>query len=121
MNLPVNLPQNPGVYIMKDEQGEILYIGKAKNLKKRVSSYFLKNSFWKKSMVEQIAKIDYFVVANEMEAILLETNLIKKNQPKYNIQMKDDKNYNFIKINQKEEFPRWEIVRRINTTKDLYL
>ncbi len=102
-----NLPNNPGVYQYYDTNGEILYVGKAKNLKKRVTSYFSKNHENNKTaiLVKQIADIKIIVVETEIEALLLENNLIKKYQPKYNILLKDDKTYPWICI-KNEPFPR---------------
>lgn len=101
------LPEKPGVYQYFDKDGTIIYVGKAKNLKKRVSSYFTKNHEQAKThlLVKRIVDIQYIVVGTEMDALLLENNLIKKYQPKYNIQLKDDKTYPWICI-KKEPFPR---------------
>ncbi|MFB0924369.1 MAG: GIY-YIG nuclease family protein, partial [Vicingaceae bacterium] len=101
-----NLPANPGVYQYYDKVDFILYVGKAKNLKKRVSSYFSKNQIGKTAiLVKQIVDIKTIVVGSEIEALLLENNLIKKYQPKYNIMLKDDKTYPWICI-KNERFPR---------------
>lgn len=101
------LPDKPGVYQYFDKSGTILYVGKAKNLKKRVSSYFNKNHEHTKTLilVKKIADIQYIVVETEMDALLLENSLIKKYLPKYNIQLKDDKTYPWICV-KKEPFPR---------------
>jgi len=100
------LPSKPGVYQYYDKEGTILYVGKAKNIKKRVSSYFTKNQFGKTAiLVKQIVDIRTIVVGSEIEALLLENNLIKKYQPKYNIMLKDDKTYPWICI-KNERFPR---------------
>ncbi|WP_341900766.1 excinuclease ABC subunit UvrC [Fluviicola taffensis] len=101
------LPEKPGVYQYFDKNGTILYVGKAKNLKKRVSSYFNKNHEHTKTyiLVKKIVDIQYIVVDSEMDALLLENNLIKKYLPKYNIQLKDDKTYPWICV-KKEPFPR---------------
>ncbi len=101
------LPEKPGVYQYFDKKGTIIYIGKAKNLKKRVASYFNKNHDYGKTnaLVKQIVDIQYLVVETEMDALLLENNLIKKHQPKYNILLKDDKTYPWICI-KNEAFPR---------------
>ena len=101
------LPQVPGVYKYLDEHGKIIYIGKAKNLRKRVSSYFHKNHQVKRIeiMVKHIETIEYVVVDSEVDALLLENNLIKKHQPRYNILLKDDKSFPWICIT-KEAFPR---------------
>lgn len=101
------LPQKPGVYLYLDRTGKIIYVGKAKNLKKRVSSYFKKtlDSGKTSALVRKIGDIQYIVVETEIDALLLENNLIKEHQPKYNIQLKDDKTYPWICI-KNEPFPR---------------
>jgi excinuclease ABC subunit C len=107
------LPNNPGVYQYYNSEGNLLYIGKAKNLKKRVSSYFNKihDSHKTNVLVKQIADIKYIVVETEYDALLLENNLIKKHQPKYNILLKDDKTYPWIAIKH-EDFPRVMVTRK---------
>jgi len=102
-----SLPNNPGVYQFYDTDGKILYVGKAKNLKKRVSSYFTKNHDYGKTrvLVKKINSIKHIVVANESDALLLENSLIKKNQPRYNVLLRDDKTYPWICI-KNERFPR---------------
>ena len=103
------LPSKPGVYLMKNSLGEIIYVGKAKILKNRVRQYFQnsKNHSEKvKSMVKNIAEFEYIITDSEIEALILEGNLIKKYRPRYNIALKDDKFYPFIKITTNEEFPR---------------
>ncbi|WP_300382237.1 excinuclease ABC subunit UvrC [Clostridium sp.] len=110
-----NLPDKPGVYIMKNNLGEIIYVGKAKILKNRVKSYFRnsKNQREKvKAMVKNIAEFEYIVTDSEMEALILECNLIKKHSPKYNIALKDDKFYPFIKITTNDDFPRVFVTRK---------
>jgi excinuclease ABC subunit C len=108
------LPSSPGVYQYLDENGTIIYVGKAKNLKNRVSSYFNKNQENRKTiiLVRKIVDLQYIVVETENDALLLENNLIKKYQPKYNIQLKDDKTYPWICI-KKEPFPRVFSTRRL--------
>jgi len=108
------LPDKPGVYQYYDKAGIIIYVGKAKNLKKRISSYFNKNQDSGKTriLVRQIVDIKYIVVDSELDALLLENNLIKKYQPKYNIQLKDDKTYPWICI-KNEPFPRVFTTRRV--------
>ena len=108
------LPKNPGVYKFRDKTGKIIYVGKANDLKARVSSYFTKNPSSGKTriLVKQIADIEYIVVATEFDALLLENSLIKQWQPKYNIQLKDDKTYPWICI-KKEPFPRVFTTRRM--------
>ncbi|MGM0438364.1 MAG: excinuclease ABC subunit UvrC [Bacillota bacterium] len=102
------LPDKPGVYQMKDETGDIIYVGKAKSLRKRVRSYFRKanHTFKTKIMIDHIDDFDYIVTDTEVEAYILEANLIKKYQPKFNIRLKDDKSYPYIKVTTNEDFPR---------------
>lgn len=114
-----NLPDNPGVYLMRNSLGEVIYVGKAKNLKNRVRQYFQssKNHSEKvKAMVKNIAEFEYIVTDSEIEALILECNLIKKYSPRYNILLKDDKYFPFIKITINEEFPRVIVTR--NHAKD---
>ena len=101
------IPKSPGCYIYKDEKDEIIYIGKAKNLVNRIRSYFSGNdqSVKTKHLVSRIKSVEWIVVDNEVEALLLENNLIKKHKPKYNIDLKDNKRYAYIKITN-EKFPR---------------
>lgn len=110
-----NLTTKPGVYIMKDNQDEIIYIGKAKNLKNRVSQYFRNSPKPSKvqAMVDHVEDFDYFIASSELDALALESNLIHKHQPFYNILLKDGKAFPYIKINLKEDFPKMEIVRRV--------
>lgn len=111
-----NLPENPGVYIMKDKYDEIIYVGKAINLKNRVKSYFqsYKNQLPKvAAMVERITDLEYIITDSELEALILECNLIKKHRPKYNVMLKDDKQYPYIKITVNEDYPRLLTVRNI--------
>ncbi|MDY6012970.1 excinuclease ABC subunit UvrC [Clostridium sp.] len=113
------LPDKPGVYLMKNSLGEVIYVGKAKILKNRVRQYFRtsKNHSEKvKAMVKNIAEFEYIVTDSEMEALILECNLIKKYSPKYNISLKDDKFYPFIKVTTNEDFPRVFVTR--NFAKD---
>src|SRR5919206_1462809 len=118
------IPQNSGIYLMKDNEGKIIYIGKAKNLYKRVSSYFLKqdynnndnnyqyNNNWKTSrLVRKVSDIDFIVTDNEIEAFLLESNLIKRYRPVFNIELKDQQRYTYLKITD-ESFPRLLVARR---------
>lgn len=110
------LPNDAGVYIMKDKDENVIYVGKAKNLKKRVSQYFLRKQDHIKvrNMVSNVRDFDFFVVNDEVEALALENNLIKKYKPYYNILLKDSKTYAYIKVNLKEDYPRFEISRRLN-------
>ncbi len=110
------LPQNSGVYIMKNADGEVIYVGKAKNLKNRVSQYFQHNknhTIKVTSMVKNIADFQYIITPNEAEALALENNLIKRYQPYYNILLKDGKSYPYIRIDLKQDFPRLEIIRKL--------
>lgn len=111
-----NLPDSPGVYLMKDSTGEIIYVGKAISLKNRVRQYFQSSANQSKkvySMVKQIHDFEYIMVQNEVEALVLESNLIKSNRPKYNILLRDDKQYPYIKVTVNERFPRVFKTRRI--------
>ncbi len=110
------LPDCPGVYQMKDKTGKIIYIGKAKVLKNRVRQYFHSSAghnLKTQLMVSNIADLDYIICDSEVEALVLESNLIKEYQPKYNILLKDDKHYPYIKLTMNEEYPRVLYVRRI--------
>jgi excinuclease ABC subunit C len=110
------LPTKPGVYLMKDSGGTILYVGKAINLRARVRSYFHASASYNakvERLVAHIADIDFIVTASELEALILESNLIKRHRPKYNVRLKDDKRYPYIKITWQEDFPKVLIVRRM--------
>lgn len=113
------LPSNPGVYLFKNKADRILYIGKAKNLKKRVFSYFQKNNVFslKEKMLPQVNKIDYLITGSEDKALILESKLIKKYQPKYNTAFKDDKRYQYIKIDYSDDFPKILTARKIKKDK----
>ena len=108
-----NLPSTPGVYKMLDESRTILYIGKAGNLKKRVSSYFTKSnkSIKNQRLINKIKDIDYQITSNEQDALLLENNLIKEYRPKYNILLRDDKSYPYILLNKDHSFPGFKFFR----------
>ena len=112
---PENLPKKPGVYIMKNADDEIIYIGKAKNLKNRVSSYFREKLDRPKTQIlmSHFDNLEYIITNSEKEALILEANLIKKYHPRYNIQLKDDKRYPYVKITN-EKFPRLVITRNIS-------
>ena len=116
------LPNKPGVYIMKNKQDEIIYVGKAVSLKNRVRQYFRKNNKTKRieNMVSLIDHFEYIVVDNEAEALILECNLIKKNRPKFNVLLKDDKTYPYIKIDIKSDFPAVTFTRRITNDGSKY-
>ncbi len=110
-----SLPQKSGVYIMKNASGEVIYVGKAKILKNRVSQYFNNSKHTPKveAMINNVADFEYIITDSEMEALALECNLIKHYMPKYNILLKDDKTYPFIRISVNEMYPRVSVVRRI--------
>ena len=109
------LPENPGVYIMLDKDGVVIYVGKARVLKNRVRQYFHSSAKPEKvaAMVENIADFYYVITQTEIDALALENNLIKKYKPKYNILLKDDKTYPYIKVYTKEEFPHIAVTRKI--------
>ena len=110
------LPTNAGVYLMKNELGKIIYVGKAINLKNRVKSYFQSSrnhSPKVSSMVQNIYDFEYIITTNEIEALILECNLIKKYRPKYNISLRDDKTYPYVKVSVNEQFPTITITRKV--------
>ncbi len=113
------VPEQPGCYLYYDKDGEIIYVGKAKNLKRRVYSYFHKQHENPKTtiLVSQIEKLEYIITDSEVEALILESHLIKKHKPKYNILLKDDKKYPYFLITD-EDFPRIQIVRKKNLNPD---
>jgi len=110
------LPASPGVYLMKDAEGNILYVGKAANLRHRVGSYFgagQKLTPKLQRMVSKVNDLDYFVTSSEQEALILELNLIKRHHPRYNVRLKDDKTFPYLKIDASEDWPRVHITRRL--------
>ena len=110
------LPTRPGVYLFKDAEGEILYVGKAISLRARVRNHFAQEDNWsvqKSELVRRVADVDTIVVGSEAEALLLEANLIKSHQPRFNIRLKDDKKYPYIKVTINEPFPRVYVTRRL--------
>ena len=112
-----NLPTRPGVYLFKDATGEILYIGKAKSLRSRVRGHFSADAGWsakQEEMVRRIADVDTMVVGSEAEALLLESNLVKTHQPRFNIRLKDDKRFPYIKVTVQEPFPRVFVTRQVD-------
>ena len=118
-----DLPISPGVYLMLDEFQQVLYVGKAKNLKNRVKSYFLNSSNKTEKTMLLVAKIKdfrYIVTSTEVEALVLENNLIKQYKPYYNILLKDDKSYPYIKIKMSEDYPRIEITRKLRADGSKY-
>jgi excinuclease ABC subunit C len=110
------LPDRPGVYLMKDAKGQVIYIGKAASVKARIRSYFQESrarDAKTDALVDQIADLEYIVTANELEALILESNLVKRHRPRYNIILRDDKHYPFLKLTTNEDFPRLMVARRI--------
>ena len=121
-NILANLPLQPGVYIMKDADGNTIYIGKASSLKKRVASYFKKTGLDPKTeiLVKNIYDIEYIVTDSEIEALILESTLIKNHKPRYNIRLKDDKRYPYIAVTLSETYPRVILTRRLLKNGDRY-
>ncbi|HEX8653252.1 MAG TPA: excinuclease ABC subunit UvrC [Pyrinomonadaceae bacterium] len=118
-----NLPISPGVYLHKDEAGKIIYVGKAKNLRNRVRSYFQSgrgHDRKTRELVRRICDLEFIVTDNEVEALVLESNLIKQHKPRYNVLLKDDKQYPHLKLTINEPFPRVMITRRIQRDGALY-
>jgi len=117
-----NLPDSPGVYLMKDGRGHIIYIGKAVSLWNRVRSYFQKGAKGEKTelMVRAIADLETIVTHTELEALILEANLIKKHHPRFNIVLRDDKNYPYLRLDLKSEYPRLDVVRGLKKDGALY-
>ena len=117
------LPAQPGVYIMHDAKDEIIYVGKAISLKNRVRQYFQssRNKTAKiEQMVSRIVRFEYIITDSELEALVLECNLIKEHQPRYNTMLKDDKAYPYIKVTVSEEFPRVMLSRTMTKDKNKY-
>ena len=122
-----NFPRTPGVYLMKNKLNQIIYIGKAKNLRDRVSSYFIKThstsdkAFYKTYfLVRQIQSIDHIETMTEVEAFLLEASLVKKHHPRYNIRLRDDKAYPYIRLSLQDTFPRFYLSRRVKQDGAIY-
>ena len=118
-----SIPSKPGVYVFNDTRQKVLYVGKAKNLRNRIRSYFQKKSVpdpRKASMMRDVHDFSYIVTGNELEAFVLEANLIKQYKPRFNIILRDDKNYPYLKLNVQEEWPGIEVVRKITKDGALY-
>ena len=118
-----NLPTSPGVYLHKDESGKIIYVGKAKNLRNRVRSYFQSgrgHDRKTRELVRRIRDLEFIVTDNEVEALVLESNLIKQHKPRYNVLLKDYKQYPHLKLTVSEAFPRVMITRSIQRDGALY-
>ena len=112
-------PSKPGVYLMRDASGEVLYMGKAASLRHRIGSYFSSQTGMVpkiRAMVAKVADFEYILTESEQEALILECNLIKEHKPPYNARLKDDKSYPFIKIDVSEEFPHVYITRKVSKT-----
>ena len=110
------LPTSPGVYLMRDAEGNILYVGKAANLRQRVRSYFGTSQELSpklQRLVSRVNDLDFFVTTSEQEALILELNLIKRHRPHYNVRLKDDKTFPYLKIDLNEDWPRVHITRRL--------
>ncbi len=118
-----NLPTNPGVYLFKNNKGKIIYIGKAKNLRNRVRTYFQSQDRHQertRRMVAKVADLELMVTANEIESLILEANLVHEHKPRYNVMLKDDKHFPYVKITTNEPFPRVLVVRRLEKDKATY-
>lgn len=113
-----NAPRNPGVYLMRDEKGTVIYVGKARDLRARVRAYFARTD--SRAMIpfllSRIRDIEFIITGTEKEALILENNLIKERRPRYNVVFRDDKSYYNIRIDASEDYPRFQMVRR--TKKD---
>ena len=118
-----SLPLSPGVYLMRDKDDRVIYVGKAKKLKNRVSQYFLNTSAHSpktRLMVSNVSSFDVIIASNEFEALVLECNLIKEHRPKYNTMLMDDKTYPYIKVTLGEEYPRVVFSREMKKDKSKY-
>jgi excinuclease ABC subunit C len=118
-----NLPNSPGVYLYRDAAGKLIYVGKARSLRGRVRSYFQESRAFDpktEKLVSEIADLEYIVTDNQVEALILESTLVKKNQPRYNVNLKDDKSFPYLKLTVNEPFPRIFITRRIRRDGALY-
>ena len=112
------IPDRPGVYLHKNAAGEVIYVGKARNLRNRVNSYVVgkgsRSHPLTNALLGEIEGIDFVTTNNELEAILLENNLIKAHQPRYNILLRDDKSYPYLKVTMSEDYPRVVFTRRVH-------
>ncbi len=117
------VPDRPGVYLYKDAKGQVIYIGKAASLRSRVRSYFQESRARDPktdALVGQIRDLDYIVTGSELEALILESNMVKKHRPRYNIILRDDKHYPFLRLTTDEEFPRLVVARRVQKDGSAY-
>jgi excinuclease ABC subunit C len=111
-----SLPLNPGVYIYRDSRAQVIYVGKAKNLRARVRSYFqngAQHTIKTRRLVAEIVDLEWIIVPTEVDALVLENTLIKRYQPRYNVLLKDDKTYPYIKIHWQDDFPKVSVTRRV--------
>ena len=110
-----NIPTKPGVYLMKNTRGSVIYVGKAIDLRSRVRSYFYNSVSHPKilRLVNRIDDIEFIITGSELEALILEMNLIKRYRPKYNVRLKDDKRYPYIKVHWADDFPKVTVTRRM--------
>src|SRR3989454_8458527 len=119
-----DLPDAPGVYLYRDRRGSVIYVGKARSLRSRVRSYFQGSSSGQApktdALLEEIHDLEYIVTRTEVEALILENNLIKKDRPRFNIRLRDDKNFPYLKMTTKERFPRVVLVRRARLDGNAY-
>ena len=118
-----SIPRKTGCYLMKDAKGDVIYIGKAVNLRNRVRSYFHASAQKHprtRRLVERISDIDWILVGSELEALILEMNLIKEHRPRYNVRLKDDKRYPYIKIQWGDPYPKVSVTRRVKKDDSRY-
>src|SRR5262245_52469970 len=119
-----DLPESPGVYLYRDRNGKVIYVGKARSLKSRVRSYFQGSSSGQApktdALLSEIHDLEYIVTRTEVEALILENNLIKKDRPRFNIRLRDDKNFPYLKMTTVERFPRVVLVRRPRLDRNAY-
>lgn len=119
-----SLPEKPGIYVFRGRTGDVLYVGKALRLRSRVRSYFTKRTGrgpWIQKMVEELSTIEHVVTANEIEALILESNYVKKHKPRHNVLLRDDKHFPYLKLSTGEDYPRLSVVRRPAGDGDSYL
>src|SRR5512146_2967440 len=122
-NKTATLPTSPGVYLYKNAEGEVIYVGKAKNLRARVRSYFLEANLADAktgSLIREAVDVDYIIVGNEKEALALDNNFIKQKQPRFNILLRDDKTYPYIKLTLADPVPRAYVTRRLEKDGSAY-
>jgi len=116
-----SFPHQPGVYLLRDSSGKVLYVGKAKDLRKRTLSYLKASEIKTLRLLDRAATIECILTENEKEALILESSLIKKHRPRYNVDLRDDKRYPCLRLDPKEPFPRLQVVRKIRNDGAVYL